>query len=351
MTDTNENQFERRLMLTPEQADVVDDLLRDGRDWDDYREVGDGEGRRVARLLQLLDHYEVDHEAGARSDLVSVTMARIGEVAGSATGVDDSLCPAGLRIRGYEVNELSGARLSISMIHWREIASIAAVILLLVSITVPMLDNARAQAVRQKCCANMMGTAVGFTGYSEDHEGALPAVMDSAVDVNWLISRANSANLFALAKAGYVSLETLSCPGNVNAEVSDQLLAGMNWPDRSGSSFSYQNQLTSDRIGWRNPGRTIAILSDRNPIVDYAAGHLGDGEDGGVSAEMISPSHGGELQNVLLTDGSVMQLGRPVFGGDNIWLPSDFEVESGKERVRLSGVERPVDRFDSMLIQ
>ena len=326
---------------------MVDDLLADGRTWDDPSQLSDPQHQHIAELLSLMNQYP--EEQAVATDLISETMARISAMT-VAENNPESICPAGLRFHTSETNEITSVARSFGSIQWREIASIAAVVLLLISITVPMLQNARAQAVRQKCCAHMMGAAIGFSQYGNDHQGNLPAITDPQTNDNWLQSRANSANLFALAKSGFVTLETLSCPGNKNAEVNTKFLAGTNWPDRSGAGYAYQNQLGPIRTKWQQTGQSIPVLSDCNPIADSSAKHLDNPNFMGMPANMISPSHGGKLQNVLLTDGSVIQLTQPIYNGDNIWLPRNINPEPESAKVRLTGREFPVSESDSMLI-
>jgi len=327
-------------------------------------QIDDPRTQQVLRLLALLDEYpvETDSDESANDDrnLVEATMAMIRgrsrlansndrAVSGSGSA---ALAPSSLRFRndGDPIfAESAGPSLRI---NWRDMLSIAAVILLVASVTIPMLDNARMLASRQKCCSNLLGAAVGFSQFADDYNGTMPSVFDEGTvpQGNWLVSHANSANLFDLASKRYVRPQTLSCPGaEETCSDLDDLLAGTNWPKLSKVSYAYQNQFGPYRAKWNNPMGPMAVLSDHSPIVDASA------NAGSLHADALSPAHGGTLQNILLSDGSVMQSNRPYVGLDNIWLPHDLTVQdgggAGGTAVRLNGTEFPSSATDSMLIQ
>lgn len=325
---------------------------------DSEERFDDPRQQQVARLLELLNEYatdDVDSDQANALDLVEATMAMIRRRSRLANFNDRTasgsaaIAPPSLRFRSDDeamVTEANGLQLRV---NWRDLLSIAAVILLMASVAIPMLDNARILATRQKCCSNLLGAAVGFSQFADDYDGSMPRVFaDGTVPQNnWLVSHANSANLFDLASRQYVKPQTLSCPG-AEATFSDfdDLLAGTNWPKLSEASYAYQNQFGPYHAIWNNPMGPMAVLSDHNPIADASS------NSGSLHADALSPIHGGKLQNILLSDGSVMQSDRPYVGPDNIWLPQDLTQKDGASAaVRLTGSEFPSSASDSMLIQ
>ena len=368
MTNSNdETSALSRYTLSEADALAVDRVFeaRSRRPVDDEAEpiysqerFDDPRQQQVARLLELLNEYPIDDDSvqSVHSDLVEATMAMI-QGRGHLANFEDrtapasaDIAPASLRFRSEDdpmFAEFTGPTLRI---NWRDMLSIAAVVLLMASVAIPMLDNARMLATRQKCCSNLLGAAVGFSQFADDYGGTMPSVFDEGTvpQNNWLVSHANSANLFDLASKQYVKPQTLLCPGaeETNSGL-DDLLAGTNWPKLAEFSYAYQNQFGPYRPKWNNPMGPMAVLSDHNPIADASV------NSGSLHADALSPNHGGELQNILLSDGSVMQSDRPYVGlDDNIWLPQDLtERDGASAAVRLTGSEFPSSATDSMLIQ
>lgn len=341
------------LRLTPQQAKMVDDLLAQGRRSDRPDELNDLPAEKFAELLQLIEAYPAQTaQQKCHAELVASTLARIGENQPVDVQFDEHAdsrsIPAHLRFHPCQLESFSASARMIRF-HWREAISAAALILLTVSVIIPMLGNARAQASRQACCSNLLGAGIGFSAYADDHQNKMPSIFDSIPEGNWLTTRANSANLFSLARANYVALETLACPWNLSAGVEPQLLQGTNWPDRWSASYAYQNQFGANQPLWNNPVGITAVLSDRNPLVDASSGEM-PGVPLEQTGDFRSVCHDGDRQSILLSDGRVVRNNRPFVGTDNIWLPRNFTSDASTF-IKYTGTEVPVDEFDSMLIQ
>ena len=281
---------------------------------------------RIVALLNLLDQYPVEPIQG--QGLVAETMLRIDEFeqskrprAFAGTSVDDE------RTRWFLLG-----------FNWQSTLTAAAAILILVSVTVPMLANVRATAVQRACLAGIGNVALGMSNYANAYDDSLPVFMASAPNGNWLGSRANSSNLFQLAKAGFATFDDLACPGNPGAVPAGVLADMDNWPSSASTSFSYQNVLTGQRPQWNTSPRMV-ILADKSPLVEAAHDRRQ------MSIDTLSSSHR-RGQNALLSDGSGMWLDSAQFGTDNIWVPDTCQTKS----TLLVGDEMPCRASDSMLI-
>ncbi len=343
--------------LSPEDAQAVDQLFADGRIWNSPAQLADAREKCCAQLIQLVEAYPV--ETATQADSQVILKATLSQICDHSQA---SSFPSHLRFNPCETSTVD-ATTRMLRINWREAISAAALIIITISVTVPMLSNARAQATRQACCSNLQGAAVGFTGYANDYNGEMPSIYndDEIPEGNWLTSRANSANLFSLAREGYVSLETLACPWNPYALTNSQLLAAENWPTRMSASYSYQNQFGQSQRLWANPVANTAVMSDRSPLIDACvkdnAAHssssaaAADNAQHQVDGSDNSTCHDGQYQSILLSDGRVVRNQKPYVGiADNIWLPRNIPT-SPKDFFTYLGTETPVDELDSMLIQ
>ncbi|MCC6907489.1 MAG: hypothetical protein IT430_06075 [Phycisphaerales bacterium] len=284
---------------------------------------------RAERLLEILGLvHQYPDEPIDEHRLVAATMLRIDQYERSRR------VPA-LAIEG---GDHSPGLWFLGSFNWRTSLAAAAAILILVSVTVPMLANMRRSAIQQACFGGLGQIASALSSYASTSDGSLPIRMASAPNGNWLESRANSSNLFHLAKAGFIDFDGLACPGNPFAESEVVLRELDNWPSARATSFSFQNMLAGARPRW-NTAPTMVILADKSPLVEAAR----DGRQ--ISVDALSPSHR-RGQNALLSDGSAMWLDSAQFGNDNIWVPDPCR----SKRTLFIGTEMPGGEYDSMLI-
>jgi len=305
---------------------VFDALVECG--WDVTQFVGEQRRRadRVIALLNLLHQYPVDPVD--EQELIGATMRRIDQF---------EQCKRRPVFGGASVDGERG-RWCLGGFNWQSALTAAAAILILVSITVPMLANVRRTAVQRACLAGIGNVALGLSNYANAYDNSLPIHIVSAPGGNWLDSRANSSNLFRLAKTGFATFEDLACPGNPATQPAGLLADMDNWPSSESTSFSYQNVLTGQRPQW-NTSPAMVILADKSPVVEASRNRRQ------VSIDALSPSHRSG-QNALLSDGSGMWLNSAQFGNDNIWVPDTCQSES----TLLVGNEMPGCASDSMLI-
>lgn len=242
-----------------------------------------------------------------------------------------------------------------------DIVSVAAVLLVGVSVTMPVLSSFRYESMRKQNESNFAVASVAFGSYASDHEGRLPvySVTDALVAQSagtarqwWLVGRdpsqSNSANLYTLSRMGYASLESLASPGNEHAKLTRDDRDAVDWDTFDEVSYSYRViQGAEDDDRWARRG--LIVLTDRSPVTVKAYQGLP------IDPFENSPNHGGRGQHVLNGDGSVDWLTSPWLPhNDQIFLPRFMErlVNPGVRRtgmIPLRGVERPDSYKDAFV--
>lgn len=234
-----------------------------------------------------------------------------------------------------------------------DLVSVAAALAIGAALVWPVLASFREQARRVQCLANLGNTGRGMETYAASNRDALPLVTASLGGRPWWEvgasdAHSNSANLFSLARSGYVSLASLACPGNPYAPTVVSGPEVRDWRSLEEVSYSYQIMFGRERPMWNAPVRTV-VLADRSPVVLRAV----RGEP--IDPMANAPNHGSQGQHVLFNDGVVEWLRTPVLpGGDNIWLPRAIErrleeMRRGLPAGSLSGTETPAGVDDAFL--
>lgn len=329
--------------LSGEDAAAVDALLASGWDPEETPARHAARARKIAAALTgLNDPRAADsYDAGAKTALIEATLNRVQrEIDRSAT--------LG-RIDELEVARL-GSRRRFTL---ADVASIAALLVLTFGVAWPVAAKWREDARLAACAGNMQQSAVGFTQYANDHQGRLPIAAagfaggtESGAGPWWNVGeqRSQSANLFTLAREGYLTLRDLTCPGNHVANANLDVHKHTDWRTPDEVSYSYQLPLAPGAsvrpLVWSSRLRSV-VITDRSPVV----GRARRGE--AVNPLASSTMHKGRGQNALLSDGSAVFLLSPVLpNGDNIWLPRSLE---GRERPTLRGFERPAAPDDAFV--
>ena len=230
-----------------------------------------------------------------------------------------------------------------------DLMSIAAVLVVGVSVIWPMLTSMREAHHRTVSSARMAATGNGMAAYAASY-GALPQASASlAGDPWWEVGQnpahSNSANLFTLARDGFVELAQLASPTNPAAPTSAKAGDASDWDTFEEVSYSYRNMFGKgdDAFALRP---TSALLADRSPIVPRSR----RGE--AARADANSMNFAGRGQHVLFGDGSVLWLTSPVLdNGDNIWLPGTIERDLARDgRATLRGRETADGPEDAFLV-
>lgn len=283
--------------------------------------------RRHERLANLATSASVD----ADGSIVDRTLARIQRFEDETS----------------EARRLPAARRRGLGVRLADLASVAAVVLIGAGLVLPVLSAVREQARRAACLTNLGSTASAMSSYAHSNRDSLPMATASLGGGHWWDvgspRSSNSANLYTLARDGYVTLATLACPGNPSAPTRVPSPDARDWRRLEEISYSYQIMF-GPRPAWNGPHRVV-ILADRSPVVLRAV--RGERPDPMANA----PNHQGAGQHLLVNDASVSWAGSPVLpNGDNIWLPRHLEVRSGRIRgTGLSGRELPAGPDDTCL--
>lgn len=309
----------------PHHHDPIDPRLSDAIDqWLDLHSVG------------------VRPDAGSDAQVVDDMLAQLD--LWEAPQAPDALVLSTLdRIDQYEQDQRTAMmfdarrRLPALSISMPEIAAIAAMILMAISLGLPMLTRHRDDARRLACESNLATAGVALSQYANDYDGIMPRGDSRPGTAWWKVgnesdgnAQSNSANLYLMARQNYINPTSLSCPNNEHAPAN--LTRDMHdWPEYNAVSYSYQNQYTP-KATQLNQNNMLAVLADKNPLF-YADGkelhHLADFEP-----NLPSMRHNRQGQNILLSSGSVQWSRNPVVRGDNIWLVSGVDNYTGTETPR-----------------
>jgi hypothetical protein len=325
--------YEPELALLPDDEEALEAWIHAGRDPSRVPSVLRDRAQRVDVIGQLLTKFEPP-------TLISGRAARIDRVMEAAA--------AETAARPFAFSAAPGAAPSSG---WRlgDLVSLAAVLLIAASVAFPVLSTARKYSMQNACEANLGSLASALSAYGADYSGALPRLNAGLAGPWWdigMVDRSNSANLVALPRLGYTSIDHLACPGNPNASCETCIVNDGDWSSLDEVSYSYRlAPVGTADVQWAFHEPTI-VLADCSPVVRRArAGQP-------IFPFENSPNHAGRGQTALRTDGSSVWLSSPVYGRDNIWLPRFMEdaidqigeqIRAGKTRgtIELRGIELP----------
>lgn len=304
--------------LSDDDQRVLDVLIEAGLDEAALERVSAADRPRAQRLLQLfslLDHYPV---SDADDALVDATLARIDRYERDAES----------RLRLDPVPDAAplGRVLRIRM---QDLVTVAAVLLLGVSIGWPVLSRMRQVSYSTACSANLRSLGGALAAYANDSNGALPVMTAGLLGGSWDTVR-NSDNLELLPQLGYCDLGHLDCPGH------------------RGYGPSYSFTMVPPPGAPRGPSwlqqPTRVLLADRNPVLDHL--RMGLPLD---DYSIPSPNHGHRGQNVLfgslVVEWRVSPVVRHENGDlDNFWL---VRLQDGREDLQPGS--KPGDAEDNFL--
>jgi hypothetical protein len=326
MSEREEYQPIRITWLSEADAARLDARLENGAVGEsggaDTSAQGDARDRKIGQWLALIREYPTEP---ADPGLVDSTLKRIRE--------DENR-----RRFAHQLNMLTAGGGPAPGPSWRQMATVAAVVVVAVSLLLPVLSHNRDLA-RQLACQGRLGEAAkALAGYAADHDGAMPrgkvtpgspwshvghpAGEDGSV-------QSNSAHLYILIREGYAQPRDLTCPSNPHARPEQLQPSDHDWPTAQAVSFSYQNQYTPKPIELqRHPN--LAVLADKNPLFVARAGQVT--HDPARPARSPSRMHDSRGQNVLTADGEVKWTLQPMMGQDNIWVARGVKHYHGNEQ-------------------
>lgn len=330
--------------LSEEDARVLDALLGAMNQDEQAGLAQERDANRTARLRSLLTLLDALPEAEDDPQRVQRTL--------------DAVRAAQQRERFAPPQWEPGAVALAPGVAWRQIAAIAAVVIVGFSLLLPVLDRNRAEAQRIACAANLQTAGQAFGIYAAENDGVLPRGRVKPGSLWWLVGeaigdesdndspivRSNSAHLYLLVRNG-LDPDVLACPTNPHAPIGQMTADDHDWHAPREVSYSYQNQYTSDP--WRlNDHAELVVLADKNPLFGSQDGRMFFDDRKPVDAP--SRGHAGRGQNVLAVNGSVSWTVRPYAqrrpgrADDNIWLADGIH--------RYSGNEQPGSYDDTFLV-
>lgn len=242
---------------------------------------------------------------------------------------------------------------------WRspvQIAAVAAILLFLVSVTMPALRMAREKVRRSQCQARLGHVYQGMMQYVSDF-GRAPSVKTVSGEPWWKVGDQGSANhsntrrSYLLAKQGYVEAEKFLCPSrkrkrqwNPEALRSRDL---HDFPSRDDIHFS--SRIVCDKTGSQTKG-TDVLMADMNPLAERFPSDYSKPLEIRLDEDILrsnSVNHGGDGQNVLFNDGSVRFMRTRLVGQD--LLDDIFMLQSMTLGTEISGCELPDCDTDAFL--
>lgn len=224
-----------------------------------------------------------------------------------------------------------------------DLVSLAATLLLVASVAIPVMSGMRSRSMQAICLDNMSTTGQAFGNYAGSNRDALPMAMagfgsgggSTWMDVGTTPERSNSSNLFLLIRTNHATLEDLACPTNPDALVSGVAVDGQDWRSLDEISYSYRIMPYGGiRVHDADQPVRMVLLADRSPVIRRMA----SGER--ARPEENTPNHNHTGQHVLGLDGSSVWHRDPVLDqGDNLWLPRSIEQAIYDARDRLGIIQ------------
>ena len=301
---------------------------------------------RLEETLTQLDHVKYEP---CPDNLVDLTIARLKLAASAEQARLESLLATEHRKSTQTQSIVATVRQS----FWRnvaEVAAVAAVILIVVGVYFPTTSNMRQMAWRNKCNATLARVGAGITGYTNDHNGALPSVKMVAGSPWWKVgdqgakNQSNTRHIWLLVKNGYVKSEDFICPGRKDGRPANLDIAQVrrysDFPNRQSMNFSFMlmNGKTARQL--KKAGSKMVMLSDLNPVFETLIENrdlLKDSDEftkvliSRQLMEMMSTNHKGKGQNLLFGDGSAKFKKTRIILGDDIFTIEGKNIYSGSE--------------------
>ena len=280
----------------------------------------DAEFRQLSQdLANTFAAVDLLPEREAPSDLVAKTMARIRQAkqANAAVAREEMARPL--------------VRPTFSL---REGIIVAASVLVIASIFVPSLQEAKRVSRVGQCGANVGQIGTGLQEYASANAGMLPAA--NGKSPRWLPggpqSESNSRALFHLVQGKFVPQMAFQCPAAESSQPFQVAGEMQDFPGARSVHYSYQHSIGSQRISREDPklmavAKDMVILADATPFY----------RDGTFRPEQpdtaVSDNHGRTGQNVLYLDMHVGWVNRPNAGVDrnNIYLAEGIYNYNGDE--------------------
>jgi hypothetical protein len=242
---------------------------------------------------------------------------------------------------------------------WRspvQIAAVAAILLFLVSVTVPALGMVRERVRRSQCQARLGRVFQGMTHYVSDF-GRAPSVKTVSGEPWWKVgdqgsqNHSNTRRPYLLAKQGYVEPEDFLCPSRKTTRQWDPAALRsptlQDFPSRDYIDFS--SRISCDKTGGQTTGDFV-LMADMNPLAERFPSDHSKPLEIRLDEDILhrnSINHGGDGQNVLFNDGSIRFMKSRLVGATV--LDDIFVLQGMTLGTLLNGCELPTCNTDAFL--
>ncbi len=241
--------------------------------------------------------------------------------------------------------------------NFSEVAAIAAVLALFMSILVPAFGLARQKHWQTQCQAQFGDISGGLASYIADHDGQFPTIPTAPGGPWWKVGTqgpetpSNTRRAWLLVSHGYVPLDAFICPARRDYTRPDpDTVLVERYNDFPARSFiHYSVRIDGPQTSPPALGRKKVFLADLNPLSEEFPREFStipsiELRDSLLAAN--SRNHRGRGQNVLYSDGSVefTKTRRTSFSDDDIYT---LQAMSRGQRVR--GTERPSSENDDFV--
>jgi hypothetical protein len=228
----------------------------------------------------------------------------------------------------------------IRMRSFREIAAVAAIIVLAVGFGVPSMLQMRERGQRWLCQQNLIDIGRGMQSYAMANNSSLPFA-GWKTNYSWcptddpgLRVLPNRRHAYTLPRLGYVPVSVFICPSARDVPMPEaQVRNHDDFLESRNVSYAYQNMAGVRPSVEDNP--ELPIFGDDNPLFDNGWPLF---ETLGLSdpAQANSRAHGGAGQSILTLDGNVKWFTSPNVGvnNDNIWTLDYVDEYTGREGPR-----------------
>lgn len=322
------------LQLSPADQQALDQYINQGYDLTSLDPKLQSRAQVCDAIGKQLTSTPVAGVSGAKGDLVERTLLKI------QSHIDQEESAMSIESAGWQ---LSG--------RWADFVSIAAMLLIVASIALPMMSSVRSNAQKAGCFDNMQASANAFGLYAGSNRDMLPMATAGLgptwMDVGSTPERSNSSNLYTLIRSHNANLEDLACPSNPNAPTGEAKPNAWDWNSLNEISYSYRIMPPGGMRATITQPVRVVLLADRSPVVLRVARHQP------VIPEENSPNHQAQGQHMLMLDGSAIWSKTPIINdNDNIWLPRPVEQAIHDMRSKLGiiqGSEQPDGPTDAFV--
>lgn len=225
----------------------------------------------------------------------------------------------------------------IRMRSFRDIAAVAAMIVLAVGLGIPSMLHMRQRGQRMVCTQNLASIGQGMQSYAMANNSSLPFAGWGS-NSSWRPTDdpgrtvvPNRRHAYILPRFGYAPLRVFVCPFTRDLPMRQNQVRNHNdFLESRNVSYAYQN-MAGVRPSLRDDP-DLPVFGDDNPLFDNGWPRFEQLAFGDPTSAN-SRAHGGAGQNILTIRGTVSWTTTPNSGinGDNIWTLDYVDEYQGRE--------------------